>query len=421
RFKKFIILLLVPFVLLVLSYLIYQIFVVPSPEIFGIEGFRLLPEEKEVSFTVKNAREVEVSISQGIKSVPLLRAEQDISEKTYSLKVKPRSLGLNEGKAVVILKARGGWFRKTDLSQDALIDTVPPKLSLIHSPSVLRQGMAGVVLLKATGADDVYVKNNDRVFKGYPLQENNNEYIVMVGASYDQPIKSPFYAISEDAAGNRSVKTLPTLVKIGKHKQSRINISDDFLRRVILPLTNTEPDGDLVKAFREVNEAWREKDAEKLREICSGSKGEKLWNGRFLQLKNSKVMAVYGDKREYLYSGKVISRSVHLGYDLASVSHADVEAANGGIIKYAGELGIYGNTVIIDHGFGLMSLYGHLSEIDVQEGQEVKKGEIIAKTGSTGLAGGDHLHFGVLVNGVEVSPIYWWDGRWIERNIERYL
>lgn len=420
RFKKILILLLIPFVLLMLSYLIYQIFIVPSPEIIGIEGLKMLPEEKEVSFTVKDAREVEVSISQGIKSVPLLKTDQDISEKTYSVEVKPRALGLNEGKAVVIFKAKGGWFKKTELSQDVQIDTVPPKLSLIHAPHLLKQGMAGVVILKAVGADNVYVKNNDRIFKGYPLNENN-EYIVMVGASYDQPVKSTYYAVSEDAAGNRNIKALPTLVKTGKHKQSRIEISDDFLRRVILPLTNTEPDGDLVKAFREVNEVWREKDAEKISEISSGSKGEKLWKGRFIQLKNSKVMAIYGDKREYVYGGRVISRSVHLGYDLASVSHADVEAANSGIVKYAGELGIYGNAVIIDHGFGLMSLYGHLSEIDVEEGQEVKKGEVIAKTGSTGLAGGDHLHFGILVNGVEVSPLYWWDGRWIERSIERYL
>jgi len=136
-----------------------------------------------------------------------------------------------------------------------------------------------------------------------------------------------------------------------------------------------------------------------------------------LQLRNSKVMASYGDRRVYLYKGKPISRSVHLGYDLASVSNAPVEAANSGIVRFAGDLGIYGNAVVIDHGLGLMSLYGHLSEILVKDGQSVKKGELIAKTGSTGLAGGDHLHFGILVQGIEVSPLYWWDSRWIKANV----
>jgi len=94
-----------------------------------------------------------------------------------------------------------------------------------------------------------------------------------------------------------------------------------------------------------------------------------------------------------------------------------VDAANSGIVRFAGDLGIYGNTVIIDHGLGLMSLYGHLSTILVKEGQAINKGEIIAKTGSTGLAGGDHLHFGILMHGYEVTPLPWWDAHWIKVNV----
>ena len=128
-------------------------------------------------------------------------------------------------------------------------------------------------------------------------------------------------------------------------------------------------------------------------------------------------MAIYGDKRTYIYKGKTISHSVHLGYDLASNAHSPVEAANSGIVRFAGDLSIYGNTVIIDHGMGLMSLYGHLSVINISEGQKVSKGDIIGKTGSTGLAGGDHLHFGILIDGYEVSPLFWWDPHWIKVNI----
>ncbi|HDK82026.1 MAG TPA: M23 family metallopeptidase, partial [Nitrospirae bacterium] len=119
--------------------------------------------------------------------------------------------------------------------------------------------------------------------------------------------------------------------------------------------------------------------------------------------------------------GKAISRSVHLGYDLASVSNSPVEAANSGVVRFSGDLGIYGNTVIIDHGMGLMSLYGHLSTVTVRQGQSVEKGDIIAQTGSTGLAGGDHLHFGILLHGIEISPLYWWDPHWIKVNILDYL
>jgi murein DD-endopeptidase MepM/ murein hydrolase activator NlpD len=152
-------------------------------------------------------------------------------------------------------------------------------------------------------------------------------------------------------------------------------------------------------------------------DISRKTESSMLWKDSFIQLSNSKVMARYGDKRTYRYKDKVISKSVHLGYDLASYSHAPVAASNSGFVRFAGDLSIYGNTIIIDHGLGLMSLYGHLSIITVKEGQQVEKGDIIAKTGSTGLAGGDHLHFGILVQGYEVSPLYWWDQHWIQVNI----
>ncbi len=425
RFRNILIIILVPFLLLLFSYVVYQIFIVPSPEIVGVEGFRMLPAEKEISFSVSNARNVEVLLSQGIKVVSLLKEPQDVQEKTYSLTVKPKDLGFNEGEAKIIIKAEGGWFRKAEASVDVIIDTVPPKLGLIRAPSSLSQGMAGLVLLKASGADSVYVKLDKTVFRGYPAGEDREErkleYIVMIPAPFDVPLKAAYYAVAEDKAGNRVIRTLPTVVKRGRFRSSRIRITDDFLRKVIVPLKNMDPKGDLITAFVEVNEKWRLRDAERLREISADSVGEKLWAGRFLQLRNSKVMAGYGDRREYIYDGRSVSRSVHLGYDLASVSHARVEAANSGVVIFSGELGIYGNAVIIDHGLGLMSLYGHLSEFLVKEGDKVKKGDIIARTGSTGLAGGDHLHFGIIVNGVEVSPIYWWDGKWLKRNIEDYL
>ena len=84
---------------------------------------------------------------------------------------------------------------------------------------------------------------------------------------------------------------------------------------------------------------------------------------------------------------------------------------------YADDLGIYGQCVIIDHGLGLQSLYGHLSRISVKPGDPVQKGQIIGNTGDTGLAGGDHLHFGTAISGEQVNPIEWWDPSWIKNNV----
>ncbi|RLD97804.1 MAG: M23 family peptidase, partial [Aquificota bacterium] len=125
--------------------------------------------------------------------------------------------------------------------------------------------------------------------------------------------------------------------------------------------------------------------------------------------------------RTYIYNGKVISHSTHMGYDLASVAHAPVPAANNGQVIYTGFIGIYGNVVILDHGLGLSSLYAHLSRYVVKKGDLVKKGQIIGYTGSTGLAGGDHLHFGVLLSGHPVNPVEWWDRKWLRERIMAVL
>ncbi len=202
---------------------------------------------------------------------------------------------------------------------------------------------------------------------------------------------------------------------------SSINIEEHFINSVVSPLLNEINLSEPESAFKKINEELRKDSLERLINITKKTEPKIIWKERFLQLRNSKVMATYGDERTYLYNGKKISKSVHLGYDLASFAHASVEASNTGIARFTGNLGIYGNTIIIDHGLGLMSLYGHLSEIMVTEGQVLKKGEIIAKTGATGFAGGDHLHFGILIHGFEVSPLYWWDSQWIKVNIIDYL
>jgi murein DD-endopeptidase MepM/ murein hydrolase activator NlpD len=136
---------------------------------------------------------------------------------------------------------------------------------------------------------------------------------------------------------------------------------------------------------------------------------------------NGKVMAAFADRRTYLYKGKVIDHQDHLGYDLAVTKQCPVPAANDGVVVYARYFGIYGNAILIDHGFGLMTIYGHLSSISVKEGQTVAKGDIIGRTGETGLAGGDHLHFSTILQGLPVNPIEWCDGHWIRDRIAAKL
>jgi murein DD-endopeptidase MepM/ murein hydrolase activator NlpD len=422
------IILILPFVILALGYIVYKSFFIPDPVIKGLKALEYLSADKTVTIHGENINSIDISIYQNGKKIEILNDTPETRDKIYTLHIKPKELKLTDGRAIILVKATAGFFKEVKYKIDSVIDTVPPDLDVVRAPSVIYQGSAGFALLQAKGADSVFVKLEDKAFRAFEADSGKSisniggsRYYVFFPAPFDIKEGSIFYAVAEDAAGNQNVKALSTRLILKKYKESSINISDNFINTVVSSLLNKTNISEPVKAFKKVNEEWRKQSLQKLIDIAKKTTPEILWEGRFLQLRNSKVMATYGDIRTYFYKGKEISKSVHLGYDLASYANAPVEAANSGVVRFTGNLGIYGNTVIIDHGFGLMSLYGHLSSITVSEGQSVKKGEIIATTGSTGLAGGDHLHFGILVHGYEVSPLYWWDPQWIKVNVEDYL
>jgi murein DD-endopeptidase MepM/ murein hydrolase activator NlpD len=175
------------------------------------------------------------------------------------------------------------------------------------------------------------------------------------------------------------------------------------------------------KNFLLVNRDLRRTDTQELIDAAKQSVPQFLWQGAFTQLGNSAVEAGFADHRSYEYQGRNIDQEDHLGYDLAAVKHTPVKAANAGRVIWAKYFGIYGNCILIDHGYGLMSLYAHLNDFEVKAGDNVTQGQLIAHSDSTGLAGGDHLHFSMLINGVQVNPVEWWDPHWIKDRVQSKL
>jgi len=174
-----------------------------------------------------------------------------------------------------------------------------------------------------------------------------------------------------------------------------------------------EDQGGLLENYLAINNELRAKNAAALAALAEKSQPKFFWHKRFLGLPNSAERSTFADRRTYTYQGRPVDHQDHLGFDLASTRNAPIPASNDGIVVLARYFGIYGNAVVIDHGYGLMSLYGHLSTIDVSEGQQVARGETIGLTGATGLAGGDHLHFTMMLDGLPVNPREWWDAHWI--------
>ena len=183
---------------------------------------------------------------------------------------------------------------------------------------------------------------------------------------------------------------------------------------------STSP-ADLVPSFLRINGDLRRRNSETIAEQAVKTLREMLWKDAFQALGNASVEAGFADNRTYLYQGKEIDRQVHLGFDLAVTQRIPVLAANAGVVIYAADLGIYGNCVIVDHGLGVQSLYAHLSSIDIKTGDRVEKGRVLGHSGMTGLAGGDHLHFTMLVNGHPVNPVEWWDPKWMQDRVLRKI
>lgn len=421
------------FVIIAAGFFVYQFFFIQKPLLTGAEKLNVLSADNTIALQGAHLKSIEISVVQNGKKIDLLKDAPSAEAKTYTLQIKPKSLALSDGAAVIVINAEAGIFKKLNQEIKTVIDTVPPSIEVISTPEIVSQGGAGFAVLRSKGAASMFVKLEDKEFPAFKLSAGSNsghettaengaaDYYVFFPMPFGVKENAVFHAIAKDTAGNRKVQPLHIPIKATAYRSSSINISDTFIDTVVSSLLEGTNISGRESAFKKVNEELRAKVLTQLSDITKKTEPGILWSGPFLQLKNSKVMAGYGDRRTYLYNGKTISHSIHLGYDLASNAHSPVEAANSGIVRFAGALSIYGNAVIIDHGMGLMSLYGHLSAINVSEGQAVNKGDIIGNTGSTGLAGGDHLHFGILIHGYEVSPLFWWDKHWIKVNILDHL
>ncbi len=350
---------------------------------------------------------------------------EGVMRDNITVTIDPGRLGIKGGPAELKVTAedrsRLKIFsgNKTVVSKNINLDLVPPAVDILSTDNYINHGGSGLVIYK-TSPDVVKsgVVVGDYFFPGYKGNfEEDDVYLSFFAYPYNVEPDANIILIAEDGAGNQKTAGISYRLKNINYRKSNINISENFIETVMIPLSGETAQSDHREIFLKVNNELRKANDAKIREVGSDSKGEIMWNGAFHQLSNSQVEANFADERTYIYNEEPIDKQYHLGYDLAVTKRYPIEAANSGIVAYAGELGIYGNTVIIDHGMGVATLYGHMSTIDVNVGDKVEKNQIIGKTGQTGLAAGDHLHYGVYVNGIAVRPIEWWDDKWIKDNI----
>jgi murein DD-endopeptidase MepM/ murein hydrolase activator NlpD len=331
---------------------------------------------------------------------------------------------LKDGKARLIVEATSNDFRgKTArLEQEATVVTQPPVLTVDSEQHYLYLGMADLVTFNVAGYwTEAGVRVGDQTFRSWPMPGGKPGFFSLFAFAWNMPMSTVPVVYATNPAGNEVTGQM--VFEFPKKEQPKyrvrdLQLDDHFVQKVDSEL-DPNGSGDPIARFVKINNEMRRANNQTLSDLRLKTESKFLWSQPFLQQRNSKVESNFADVRNYIYQGKKIDQQVHLGYDLAITPHVGVEASNDGRVVYAAPLGIYGNCVVIDHGYGLQTIYGHLSEIAVHEGDIVKRGQILGKSGQTGMAGGDHIHFGMQLDGVQIDPKEWWDAHWIKDHIAK--
>jgi murein DD-endopeptidase MepM/ murein hydrolase activator NlpD len=389
----------------------------------------LAPVDIDVSDAGAGLKSVTATLSQG-------GADQTLASEQFAKPIPDKKItvalakvpGIKEGPAVLRVTARDAslwhWAKGNEATfeKSITIDVTPPTLELVADDRYINFGGVGAIVYKAS-ADTATsgVKVGEHFFPGFPgvVTGHPDYFFALFSHAYDVQPTERATVVATDKAGNTREMRLSYELKNVKYKKSTIAVSDSFFQNKVVPLLKdvSKRGGSVKEVFVAVDKGVRKENEDKITEVTRKATPKMLWKDAFDQLSNSKVEANFADARTYTYKGEPIDTAFHLGYDLSVTKHYPIEAANSGVVAFTGDLGLYGNAVIIDHGLGLFTLYGHMSQIDVKVGDAVAKRGIIGKTGETGFAGGDHLHFGVYLDGVAVLPVEWWDQKWIDDNI----
>ena len=368
---------------------------------------------EQVMVSVRQGATVRTLLTQAPAGAPAefsttFRLPDDLQDGPLSLEIQANDDSLsNMGKGAL-----------ATATMDLVFDKRPPILSVLSMRHNVDQGGSGLVLFSA---DEPLSRSGVQVgeytFPAYQMEEGWYACLFAFPYNLDKADFSPrIYA--EDRTGNSIQRTFPFHADPKKYKTDTIRLPDSFLEAKKPEFSSFFPDeNNPLEVFLRVNRDMRRQNRAALLQLGKSSVPRPLWDGAFSRLPRAANRAGFAEHRTYTYKGEKVDEQTHLGVDLASLKHAEVPAANRGVVVYAGYMGIYGNCVVLDHGLGLMTLYAHLSSIDVRKGQTLGKNDILGRTGTTGLAGGDHLHYGVLVAGLPVNPLEWWDATWIENNV----
>ncbi len=334
---------------------------------------------------------------------------------------KKQAAFLKEGSAKLVVRASSNDFRgsTTDFSQNIQVVLRPPSIVADGRQHYINQGGAELVTLDLSGSwTDAGVRVANYTAGTFPMPgepDNSNHRFSLFPYPWDVPVDTVPTAFVRNSAGTDVTTTFWFKVFPKKFHSRDIMLNDKNMQKVVGEL-DPEGTGSLVDRFVKLNRDMRKSNGQTIYDLRTNTEKRILWSGPFIPFEGTRE-SFFADKRSYIYNGRKVDEQVHLGYDLAQTANSPVKAANSGKVIYADRLGLFGNCVILDHGYSLQSLYGHMSKILVKVGDMVQKNQQIGISGATGMAFGDHVHFSMMIAGYQVDPKEWWDEHWIHDRI----
>jgi hypothetical protein len=388
-----------------------------------------------VSVQVTNphgVRRMSAYVEQNGASYPLWEQSMPSTRFFWSRGAAPRSFtfeagkdkapNLKEGKARLVVETVSNDFRgSTDsTAEDVTVVLAPPRVTPDGDQHYINQGGMELVTMTVGGSwNEAGAKVGQYTFRSFPMPGGNpSQRFAMFAYSWELPPDITPLAFARNAAGTEATAHFWFKLFPKKFRVRDFELTDQLMDKLVNsvdPTNQVLPGKDELSRFLYINGEMRKKNNQQLSDLRSKTENKFLWHGAFLHW--GKEEADFADVRNYIYHGKKVDQQVHLGFDLSDVANGPVSAANDGRVIYAQDLGIYGNCVVLDHGYSLDSFYGHMREIDVKVGDMVTKGQKLGIAGETGLAGGVHVHFGMQIDGVQINPREWWDEHWIKDRI----
>ncbi|HEY1205243.1 MAG: M23 family metallopeptidase [Bryobacteraceae bacterium] len=330
---------------------------------------------------------------------------------------KAQAPALHDGKARLIVEAQANDFRAATgtVVLDVDVNTQPPQVTADGVQHYINQGGAELVTFTVSGYwTEAGVRVGPYTFRSFPLPGRSGERFSIFAFPWDVPADTVPIVYASNPSGAEAKAHFWLKVFPKKFRARDLELTDAFIGKVTDEI-DPNGTGDKLQRFLKINGDLRRQNNQTLADLRLKTEERMLWSGPFWRY--GKTESEFADHRAYVYHGKVVDHQTHLGFDLSDVQHAPVVAANDGRVVFAARLGIYGNCIVVDHGYGLQSIYGHLSQLAVKPGDIVKRGQEMGRSGETGLAGGDHLHFSMQVDGVQITPVEWWDEHWIKDRI----